>query len=285
MYTGLKLQISGQSIQEFGQERDNREAFVQHNLNLSNKIQFSNNKVEKVKPSKNVLLRHIPNDVLFQKQNQIHEMNKVAQKYRIPFTPDEDEKLKHLANKYGTRSWSLISTYLEGRTPKQCRDRYSNYLFPGFFKGEWTNEEDCLLFKLYNEFGPKWSKIKKSFPDRSSNSIKNRWYYFLRKNNEFLPVDGYKNEDSVEEGNITQTTNKIDVQLDVFELINEGENNNKTSKSTLNEEFNYNIDNISNSDFNKSILSQDVKLNEEENIFILNNENKETSNDEWIVYN
>lgn len=181
MYTGLKLQISGQSIQEFGQERDNREAFAQHNFNLSNKIQFSNNKVEKVKPSKNVLLRHIPNDVLFQKQNQIHEMNKVAQKYRIPFTPDEDEKLKHLANKYGTRSWSLISTYLEGRTPKQCRDRYSNYLFPGFFKGEWTNEEDCLLFKLYNEFGPKWSKIKKSFPDRSSNSIKNRWNYFLCK--------------------------------------------------------------------------------------------------------
>ena len=83
--------------------------------------------------------------------------------YRIPFTPEEDEKLKSLTSKYGTRSWSLIASFMAGRTPKQCRDRYSNYLVPGYFKGQWSNEEDQLLLKLYQQHGPKWSIIQRSF--------------------------------------------------------------------------------------------------------------------------
>lgn len=257
----------------------NNNMFIQNTISPKIKDGLSKVKINKFKEK-------IMNMMI--KQTNIAEdnmKNTCKRNQRVHFTKQEDEKLKELVKIYGIKNWSLISSLMVGRTAKQCRDRYSNYLVPGFFQGEWSKEEDELLMKLYNEYGSKWSIIQTHFPNRSSNSIKNRWYYFLRKNNEFLPVDGYKNVDSVEEGNITQTTNKIDVQLDVFELINEGENNNKTSKSTLNEEFNYNIDNISNSDFNKSILSQDVKLNEEENIFILNNENKETSNDEWIVYN
>lgn len=100
-------------------------------------------------------------------------------KTRVPFTAEEDEKIKTLAEKYGTKQWSLISSFVKGRTPKQCRDRYCNYLFPGYFKGEWTKEEDELLEKLYIENGPKWSIIQKSFPERSQNSVKNRWNYFL----------------------------------------------------------------------------------------------------------
>ena len=102
-----------------------------------------------------------------------------GKKLRNPFTAEEDQKIINLAGKYGTRQWSLIASFLVGRTPKQCRDRYSNYLAPGFFKGEWSKEEDELLSKLYAEIGPKWSVLQKSFPGRSSNSIKNRWNYFL----------------------------------------------------------------------------------------------------------
>ena len=84
-------------------------------------------------------------------------------KSRVPFSPEEDEKIRELAEKHGTRQWSLIASFLAGRTPKQCRDRYANYLVPGFVKGEWSNEEDQLLTKLYTQYGPKWSVIQKSF--------------------------------------------------------------------------------------------------------------------------
>lgn len=93
-------------------------------------------------------------------------------KSRIPFSNYEDELLVKLVKQFGTKSWRMISSLMAGRTPKQCRDRYCNYLTPGFFKGEWTKEEDDLLTELYKKNGSKWSKIKKAFPSRSQNSLK-----------------------------------------------------------------------------------------------------------------
>ena len=100
---------------------------------------------------------------------------------RTLFKKEEEEKIKKLVKIFGTRHWDLVAQFMEGRTAKQCRDRYSNYLIPGFFQGEWSKEEDQLLIQLYKEHGPKWSTIKKSFHNRSANNIKNRWYYFLHK--------------------------------------------------------------------------------------------------------
>lgn len=102
-------------------------------------------------------------------------------KLRNHFTKEEDEKIKELVKIFGTHNWILISEFMVGRTPKQIRDRYSNYLIPGIFLGEWSKEEDELLIKLYGEHGSKWSIIQTFFPKRSTNSIKNRWHYFLNK--------------------------------------------------------------------------------------------------------
>ncbi|KAK8840207.1 hypothetical protein M9Y10_031151 [Tritrichomonas musculus] len=102
-------------------------------------------------------------------------------KLRNHFTKEEDEKIKELVKIFGTHNWILISEFMVGRTPKQIRDRYSNYLIPGIFLGEWSKEEDELLIKLYGEYGSKWSIIQTFFPKRSTNSIKNRWHYFLNK--------------------------------------------------------------------------------------------------------
>lgn len=110
------------------------------------------------------------------------ENDSTKKKSRIPFTKQEDEKLKYLVRNFGTKNWKAIAFFMNKRTAKQCRDRYSNYLFPGYFQGEWTKKEDDLLMKLYNEFGSKWSVLQTYFPNRSSNSIKNRWFYFLSKN-------------------------------------------------------------------------------------------------------
>ena len=102
-------------------------------------------------------------------------------KIRKRFTKEEDEKIKKLVDVLGTECWTFISQFIKGRSPKQIRDRYSNYLMPGIFFGEWTKEEDELLAKLFSEHGSKWSFIQRHFPNRSANSIKNRWYYFLNK--------------------------------------------------------------------------------------------------------
>lgn len=123
-------------------------------------------------------------------------------KNRVPFSIEEDEKIKRLVEKYGKRNWQIIASFIKERTPKQCRDRYCNYLFPGFFGGEWSKEEDDLLMKLYSELGPKWSVIKKSFVDRSTNSLKNRWIYFLSKQNksknDISENESDENDDDVE---------------------------------------------------------------------------------------
>lgn len=113
--------------------------------------------------------------------NLIEKKNyKNSKNSRVMFTKDEDEKIKQLVKKFGTQ-WDLVAHFMERRTAKQCRDRYSNYLIPGFFQGEWSKEEDDLLTQLYNEIGPKWSVLQRYFPNRGANSIKNRWHYFLCK--------------------------------------------------------------------------------------------------------
>lgn len=100
---------------------------------------------------------------------------------RKKFSSEEDEKLKQLVADFGPKKWDLIAQYMSGRTGRQCRDRYRNYLMPGFFNGEWTNEEDQLLFQKFSEIGPQWSRLTQYFPNRSSNALKNRWNYFVSR--------------------------------------------------------------------------------------------------------
>ena len=140
-----------------------------------------------------------------------------SQTCRVPFSQEEDKKLKELANKYGKNNWSTISTFMNGRTPKQCRDRYCNYLTPGNFTGQWSNEEDELIIKLYREYGPKWSIIKKSFPCRSSNSIKNRWKFFLCRQNSNQPnSNGLNIDENINNGQININNSKINIDYEIL---------------------------------------------------------------------
>lgn len=112
--------------------------------------------------------------------NLLHQCTN-KKKLRNHFTKEEDIRITELVKIFGTHNWILISQFMKGRSPKQIRDRYSNYLMPGIFHGDWTKEEDELLIKLYSEHGSKWTIIQNFLPNRSTNSIKNRWYYFLNK--------------------------------------------------------------------------------------------------------
>lgn len=100
---------------------------------------------------------------------------------RKKFTEEEDTKLKILVEKMGPKKWDIIAKQMPGRTGRQCRDRYKNYLMPGFFSGQWSKEEDELLHQKYMEYGSQWSKLTKFFTNRSANALKNRWNYFVSR--------------------------------------------------------------------------------------------------------
>lgn len=146
------------------EEENNLSYFHQQNIQLNTKNHPKND--EKFSVVKNNSIEAVSN-------------KSTGKRTRVPFTSEEDEKLRKLVAKFGGHNWSIISSFMKDRTSKQCRDRYSNYLTPGYFQGEWSKGEDNLLIQLYNQFGPKWTFMQKYFKGRSSNSIKNRWNYFL----------------------------------------------------------------------------------------------------------
>lgn len=103
------------------------------------------------------------------------------------FTQEEDDKLRALVNQYGTKQWDRISDQIIGRSPRQCRDRWKNYLSPNVVSSPWNVNEDRLLLALFQRVGPHWAKIVKYFPGRTDVNIKNRWNKLQRKSQKLAP--------------------------------------------------------------------------------------------------
>eukprot|EP00941_MAST-03F_sp_MAST-3F-sp1_P004529 g4529.t1 len=96
--------------------------------------------------------------------------------------PHEDQlllKLIHLNQE--NPNWGTIASQIKGRTPKQCRERWFNHLDPRVKKGEWTAEEDEVIWKQHQLMGNRWSAISKLLPGRTENAVKIRWKSLDRK--------------------------------------------------------------------------------------------------------
>lgn len=74
--------------------------------------------------------------------------------------------------------WLEVSKLIQGRTAKQCRDRWGS--INNVCTRNWTSEEDALLIELVEQFSNKWVKIARHFKDRNDNMVKSR-YRALRK--------------------------------------------------------------------------------------------------------
>jgi len=98
-----------------------------------------------------------------------------------PWTTEEDKQLLNWIKINGPCKWSKCSNIIQGRSGKQCRERWFNTLNPNVKKGNWSPEEEYNIFLLYEKFGSKWSKIASFFEGRTENSIKNRFYSTLRR--------------------------------------------------------------------------------------------------------
>lgn len=159
--------------------------------------------------------------------------------HRKKFTAEEDEKLKLIVEQMGNRNWLQIAEHMPGRTGRQCRDRYQNYLLPGFFGGQWSNQEDELLISKYLEIGSRWSKMVQFFKNRNANSLKNRWNYYISKH-----LDEYLNRPKRIDKPI------IPNQESIFKIETIKDNNMSSSSLSLidfeqdngNEEFNFKVE-------------------------------------------
>jgi hypothetical protein len=91
------------------------------------------------------------------------------------FDPKEDKRLNALVNQYGTGNWDKVAEFMPDRSPRQCRERWTNYANPDLSHDPWTAEEDDLLLQKFEEFRPKWHTIALFFKNRSRNACRNRW--------------------------------------------------------------------------------------------------------------
>ncbi|CAD8178382.1 unnamed protein product [Paramecium pentaurelia] len=128
-------------------------------------------------------------------------------KLRRQWTQEEDEKLKNLVKEYGYH-WSKISKLLPNRSGKQIREHYLNQLHPELNNEPWSKEEDEKIIEIYNNVGGKWSVVQKELQGRSENSIKNRFYSYLR--NKYLNIKNpYYVVPKKEQLNLIKTEQKL----------------------------------------------------------------------------
>jgi hypothetical protein len=100
------------------------------------------------------------------------------------FTSEEDALLISIVGTTQFTNWDFVAQRFQGRTARQCRERWVNYLAPHLRSGPWTAEEDQLLRAKVAQFGHSWAEISRVFYGRSENDIKNRWYTHLQPTDE-----------------------------------------------------------------------------------------------------
>nr|XP_009407681.1 PREDICTED: transcription factor RAX3 [Musa acuminata subsp. malaccensis]XP_018684412.1 PREDICTED: transcription factor RAX3 [Musa acuminata subsp. malaccensis] len=99
------------------------------------------------------------------------------------WSTEEDAKLKSYIEQHGIGgSWiSLPKKIGLRRCGKSCRLRWLNYLRPNLKHGEYSEEEDEIICRLYLTIGSRWSLISTQLPGRTDNDIKNYWNTRLKK--------------------------------------------------------------------------------------------------------
>lgn len=78
------------------------------------------------------------------------------------------------------KNWNDCANLIEGRSNRQCKERWFNYLNPNLNKSKWEENDQIVLFNCILKNGFCWVKISKQFQNRSENQIKNYFYCSLR---------------------------------------------------------------------------------------------------------
>jgi len=173
--------------------------------------------------------------------------------------------LIELVETYG-QNWEVISSKLIDRSERDVEVRYKEKLDPNVKNSKFTEEEDSLILRLYEEFGNKWFEISRFFKNRTAKMLKKRFHSHIKLNFQI----GKK---STKTSKTSKSNTSIEgVKFDCNKsLINEEQ---FTTKNTTiipeNQPYNM-VDNL-NSNYNCNILIDDPC-----NMFTMNEEVREDS--------
>jgi hypothetical protein len=106
---------------------------------------------------------------------------------RSKFTIEEDDRLRRIIAQHPTRSWTEVASFFPGKSARQVRERFKNYLNPDLNHSTWTAEEDELLLSKYVVIGPQWRVLKSFFANRSDVNVKNRWSVLSSRSHHSIP--------------------------------------------------------------------------------------------------
>lgn len=95
------------------------------------------------------------------------------------WSQEEDDKLRQLVMQ-DFQNWGKLAIHMQGRTAKQCRERWNYYLDPNVNRSDFTDEEDRKLLQLHATWGNKWAYISRELPGRTDSSVKSRYRLLLR---------------------------------------------------------------------------------------------------------
>jgi myb proto-oncogene protein len=115
---------------------------------------------------------------------------------RRSWKPEEDAKLTEAVLKFG-EDWVAVALFVPGRTNKQFRKRWVDYVDPSIpnkrwalylhptieqitapkklNKRKWTAEEDAKLTDAVTELGKDWVQAAAMVPGRTTTQCRNRW--------------------------------------------------------------------------------------------------------------
>lgn len=101
----------------------------------------------------------------------------------------EDERLAQVVhleesnalNSNPAEKWPRVASQFEGRTRKQCQERWLNHLKLRIGCAYWTDEEELILRSAIEELGFNWVAIAQRLPGRTHYGAKNHWYSMLKK--------------------------------------------------------------------------------------------------------
>ena len=97
---------------------------------------------------------------------------------RNAWNRNEDAALEKAVCEMG-QNWTLVAKAITGKTNKQCRDRFKNYVNPALNKSPYTEAEDAFIMASANS-GHGWANISDSLDGRTDAHVKLRFHQLSR---------------------------------------------------------------------------------------------------------
>jgi myb proto-oncogene protein len=124
------------------------------------------------------------------------------------WTAVEDDKLKDAAQIHGEKGWHKIAAPVQGRSKKQCHNRWhkaldSNIDLVNICTGKWAEDEDSKLKDAVQTYGGKnWVSTSALVPGRTRDQCRGRWLDVLDpkidRTVQWTAVDDIKLKDAVQ---------------------------------------------------------------------------------------